>query len=378
MSGVENETPTAEVTIPVTASPSKAPKTSLKNIPLKQIRESKIALRDVDKTDEKYLGLVESIRHNGVYNAIVVRELGKEDGEMVYGLVDGLQRYTASGDAGRPTIPAQVVELSDAKVLEAQIIANVHRIETKKFQYAKQLDKILAENPFLTMSQLADSLSKSPGWLSDQLGLTKLPDDVGGLVDEGKISLSNAYVLAKLPPEEMPNFIERAMTQQPGEFAPQVNARVKEVREARRQGREARGESFVPTPFVQKIGDIKAELENPQALVALIDSEKPKTPIEAAKLALQWVLHTDSLSLAAAEQKYNDKKLQDKEEKSKRDREKLAKKTLEAQRIARELSEKANATGIDLDAEADRIAAEAAAAEEAGEGEPYEKEPVNA
>jgi ParB/RepB/Spo0J family partition protein len=367
-----------QATIPVAATPTPAVegrKLRLKEIPLRQIRESKVALRDVDKEDEKYLGLVDSIRDHGVMNAIVVREIGKEDGEMVYGLIDGLQRFTASGDAGKPTIPAQI--------LEAQIIANVHKIETKKFQYAKQLEKILAENPFMTMNELAGRLNKSAQWLSDQLNLSKLPNEVGTLVDEGKIGLSNAYVLSKLPVEEMANFIERAMTQQPGEFAPQVNSRMKEIREARRQGREAQGETFNGVPYLQKMAPIKAELDQPTAIKHLLETQQPKTPIEAAKLTLAWVLMIDPITLTERQRKYEEKRSQDKAEKEKRDKEKLARKSVEAQKVAAQLREKADAAGLDLEAERVRIEredAERAAAAASGEGqtEPFEKEPVPA
>lgn len=334
------------------------PKTKLREIPLKHIRESKIALRDVDRQNEQYIGLVDSIRARGVYNSILVRELGKEDGQMYYGLVDGLQRFSACGDAGRETIPANIIELTDAQVLEAQIIANVHRVETKPVQYSKQLQKILSENPFMTLSELADRLAKSPSWLNDRLGLTKLSDAIGVLVDEGKVNLSNAYVLAKLPAEEQNNFVERAMTQQPVEFAPQVNQRVKEIRDAKRQGRDPEGEKFQAVAFLQKIGTIKTELEQPQALLALLESQKPKNPMAAAILALQWALHLDPLSVAESERRYEEKKRNDAEAKQKRDREKLTKKTLDAQATAAKLQEQAAASGLDLDAERARLEAE--------------------
>lgn len=360
--------------------PTQLPPTRLKQIPLRQIRESKVALRDVDRENDEYIGLVDSIRRRGVLLPVLVREIGKENGEVTYSLVDGLQRYTASQDAGRETIPAQIIDMNDGAVLEAQIIANVHRVEMKAYQYSKQLQKILAQNPFMAMSELADRLSKSPSWLNDRLGLTKLSEEIGQIVDEGKINLSNAYVLAKLPKEEQVSFIERAMTQPPSEFAPQVNARVKEIKEARRQGREAQGEQFVAMPFCQKVPTIKSELDNPSLILALIENEKPKTPVEAAKLTLRWVLSIDPITLAERKRIYDDKKTQEKADKEKRDREKLAKRTLDAQKTAMELQEKATASGLDLEAERKRLieedAAAAAAAAENGETETgaFEKE----
>jgi hypothetical protein len=190
-------------------------------------------------------------------------------------------------------------------------------------------------------------------------------------------------VLSKLPVEEMANFIERAMTQQPGEFAPQVNSRMKEIREARRQGREAQGETFNGVPYLQKMAPIKAELDQPTAIKHLLETQQPKTPIEAAKLTLAWVLMIDPITLTERQRKYEEKRSQDKAEKEKRDKEKLARKSVEAQKVAAQLREKADAAGLDLEAERVRIEredAERAAAAASGEGqtEPFEKEPVPA
>lgn len=101
----------------------------LKSIPLSLIRENPVALRNVNRKGEGYLGLVDSVRKDGVLNAIVVREIkDPTNGNVVYGLVDGLHRFSAASDAGLTEIPAQVKDMDDAAVLEAQLIANVHKI----------------------------------------------------------------------------------------------------------------------------------------------------------------------------------------------------------------------------------------------------------
>ncbi len=352
----EENAPQVATATATESGPVALPKTKLKEIPLRHIRESKVALRDVDKTNEQYIELVDSIRIRGVLNPILVRELGKEDGEMFYSLVDGLQRFTASADAGRESVPAQIIELSDAQVLEAQIIANLHRVEMKPVQYSKQLHKILAENPFLTLSELSKRLAKSPSWLMSMLSLTKIKNtDIAQLINDGKIPLANAYVLAKLPEEEQLNFIERAMTEAAAQFAPAVNARVKEIRDAKRQGRDPDAEQFVAVGFLQKIVDIKTELSTPNALLALIEAKKPKTPMDAAKLALSWVLHLDEMSIAESKRKYDEKKKNDKDSKQKRDSEKLAKKAAAARMTAQELMAKATEQGLDVDAAAAEI-----------------------
>ena len=70
-------------------------------VPLLLIRENPVALRGVDKTLEKYLGLVDSIKEQGVIKPIALqKKTDEETGEQYYILIDGLQRFSAAGDAG--------------------------------------------------------------------------------------------------------------------------------------------------------------------------------------------------------------------------------------------------------------------------------------
>lgn len=312
-------------------------KTTLQHIPLAQIRENPVALRSVNRTSEEYLGLVDSIRINhskggpGVLNPINVREAKDPDtGELVYGLIDGLHRFTAAQDAGLETIPAQVVTMSDAEILEAQIMANVHKVETKAAEYSKQLLRILAQNPTLTIAELSAKLGKTPKWLSDRLSLVKLTEPIQKLVDENKVNLTNAYALAKLEADEQVNFLDRAMTQQPSEFVPAVNARVKELRDLRRQGKDKQEESFVPVPHLQKLADLRNEMEAPQVGPTLIKQNGISDPVSAFKMGIMWALHMDPLSVEAGRQKWEQKKKERDEAKKAREIEREQKKAEKA------------------------------------------------
>jgi ParB/RepB/Spo0J family partition protein len=122
----------------------------LKHVNIDEIFEPEESLRKVDRKHENYIGLVESIRLKGVMNPITVRELQDDKGETIYGLVDGLQRLSASRDAGKETIPCHVIDVEEGKLLESQIIANVHKIETKPVEYSKAILKIIEGNPLLS------------------------------------------------------------------------------------------------------------------------------------------------------------------------------------------------------------------------------------
>jgi ParB/RepB/Spo0J family partition protein len=277
----------------------------LKKVAVSEIRENPVALRTVNRESEEYMGLVDSIREKGFLGAITVRpKTDVETGQTYYELIDGLHRFCATKDAGFEEINVDVVSLDDAQVLEGQLMLNIHKVETRPIEYSKQLTRILVLNPLLTEAELASKLGKSPQWISERLGLTKIANEnIALLVNEGKIKLANAYALAKLPPDEMAAFVDRAMTQQPDEFLPVVHARVKEIKDAKRKGLDAAPQEFQPVAFMQKMKDIKEELENRQVGAALIRATGVSTPEDGFHLAIQWVMHLDVKSIAVQKAK---------------------------------------------------------------------------
>lgn len=304
--------------------------TKLLHIPLKDIRENPVALRPVDKSGDKYLLMVDSVKQEGILNPINVREISTPgpEGQQLYSVCDGLHRYTAACDAGLTTIPAQVVSKTDAEVLEAQIIANIHKVETQPAQYSKQLNRMVLQNPDLTLLEISTRLAQSTQWLSDRLSLVNLQEDIQKDVDAGLIKVSNAVALAKLPPEMQADFIDRAKTQSPGEFVPSVAAAVKAHRDAIRAGRDPSDPVFVAVPMLQKLGDVKAALENIKPLAdELIALAAPKTPVEVFELAVKWCLRSDPKSISIAKQKW------EADQKAKEDKKAAAKAEREAKKL---------------------------------------------
>lgn len=283
--------------------------TQLKHIPLKQIRENPVALRAVNRTDVNYIQFVDAVKDVGILNPISVREVkDATTGEIFYGIIEGLHRYTASLDAGKETIPAQVMTMDDAEVEEAQIIGNIHKIETTPVQYSKALQRLMGRNPMSTFSQMAQKLHRSDTWLKERLGLTKLTKAVGDLVDSGKINLSNAYVLAKLPEDKQADFANRAMEMSPQEFGGTVTAFKRELDKARREGRQPAAEGFVAVARARKTAEIKQELENPVIGPQLVREAGIKTAEEGFLLGLQYSVHLDSRSVEAAKAKAEQRK----------------------------------------------------------------------
>lgn len=315
-------------------------KSTVAQIPLKDIRANEVALREVDRSSEDFLGLVESIKQMGVLSSISVRvAIDPETKQEYYEIIDGLHRFTASQEAGLDDIPAQIMDKTDAEVLVAQIIGNVQRIETKPVEYTQGLLRILGMNPLMTEAELAVKLGKSPAWIAQRLSLNKLDPKVAQLVDSGEIALANAYPLTRLPKEEQINWIERAMTMGTGEFGPQVLARAKEIRDANRKGNDAPKEEWSPQPYLRKLTEIKDGFESAESVDSLTapllsenDSDATVARITAAvKHGIAWTINMDPASQEASKLRQAERIKKEAEAKDKRDAERKALRAKEAE-----------------------------------------------
>ncbi|MCK9460589.1 MAG: ParB/RepB/Spo0J family partition protein [Proteobacteria bacterium] len=328
-----------------------AGKSILKVLEVGKIHENPVALRSVNKENEDYLGLVESIRSKGFFGAITVREkVDSESGTKFYELIDGLHRFNAAKDAGLTEINCNILDMDDANVLEAQLMANVHKVETRAIDYTKQLLRMLSMNAMMTEAELAGKLGKSFEWLSQRLSLTKIKDaEIQKMINDGKIKLTNAYVLAKLPPEEQAAWLDRAITLPPPEFSEQADARAKEIRDAKRKGKDAGEAVFQPVAFLQKVGDIKNEMSSGEIGKILCRECDVKTPVDGFTLGISWVLHMDPKSVQVQVDKENQRKAEAEVAKTKRETEAAKKKAekatkmqAEAAKLAAEAKERLN------------------------------------
>jgi len=303
----------------------------LKDIALVDIVESPIALRTVVEDSEKVHEMLESVRSKGVIEPIQVRLLkeGKDIGK--YCIINGLHRFTCAKRAGMATIPARVMDVTEAVALEDQIVTNIHRVDTKPVEYAKALKRMLSYYPLMTMAELAAKIFQSTTWISERFNLLSLPAEIQHSVDAGEISLTNAFALSKLPPTEVCNFLERAMTLPPGEFVPLVDQRKKEIQAAKRTGSAVPAEKFVAIPVMRKPAEVKAEFENPAIAGQVIASAGATSPESAFAAAIAWVLKMDSISIADAKAKHNAREKAKFDAAERRSAETLAKKVASAQ-----------------------------------------------
>lgn len=317
----------------------------LKFIPVKDIRENVNSLRGVKKDDEKYQNLLASVKTRGVLEPIQVKRIKDPDNPegTLYGLINGLQRFSAAQDAGLKEIPAHIMEANQAEIEELQIITNLVKIETKPAEYAKQLNLILERNPNMSILQLAEKLNCGEQWIKERLSLLKLPEQLQTVVDEGKMKLGNAKELAKLvgkvDDESFNAFAQRAMTERPDQFVPAVTEQIKEINKARKEGRAAEQKEFAPHPYQRPFGEVKEEFLNPSVGEQLINDQKPKSKLDVWNLAIAWVVRMDPTSQEERIQEHKDKEAKREADKEARRKEREAKRQAEANKVAGDMEE---------------------------------------
>lgn len=150
-------------------------------------------------------------------------------------IIDGFCRYEAFNelikegvvepDYAIPCDEIEVDSITDVWVL--QLSSNAHNIDTKPVEYANHLKRYIAyeleENQrVVTQEELARTFGKSPAFISKVLRLNNLDEKSKQLIEDGTISVGNAYNLARIPEEDRDEFIQNAITNETDEFQEMV------------------------------------------------------------------------------------------------------------------------------------------------------------
>ena len=140
--------------------------------------------------------LADSITQHGVLQPLLVRPLVTGG----YQLVAGERRWRASRMAGLKEVPVVVKELSDVETMEIAIIENLQREDLNAVEEAEGI-KTLIDTFGFTQEQAAQKLGKSRTAVTNSLRLLNLPDSVGSLLKDGKISMGHARALLAVEDE---------------------------------------------------------------------------------------------------------------------------------------------------------------------------------
>jgi ParB family transcriptional regulator, chromosome partitioning protein len=136
--------------------------------------------------------LADSILEHGVVQPIIVKKSIKG-----YELIAGERRTKASKLAGLKTIPAIIRDFNDQEMMEIALIENIQRENLNPIEEANAYENIINSTK-MTQDEIAKKFGKSRSYITNMLGLLKLPEETKKLVENGKLSMSHARSLSKL------------------------------------------------------------------------------------------------------------------------------------------------------------------------------------
>ncbi len=143
--------------------------------------------------------LATSIKEYGVVQPIIVKKSIKG-----YELIAGERRLRASKKAGLVEIPAIIKDFTDQEMMEIALIENIQREDLNAIDEAKSVLNIINLRGF-TQEEFAKKFGKSRVYITNLLGLLKLPNNIQEMVVNKELSPSHARVLSKLDDENQIN-----------------------------------------------------------------------------------------------------------------------------------------------------------------------------
>lgn len=277
-------------------------------VPIGSVIQSKSQLRDVDKKSEEYKRMVETMKlPSGLINPISVREqVNADTNEIELILVDGAHRLASATEAGFQEIMVHIMDLNELEAMSAQIIGNSARKDTKHYEFAKQLRRMLAIKPELRPSDLANVTGHSIGWIKKLLKLETLDPAIGAAVDKGSIGVSSAIAIAQLPEDLQGEWsVKAAEAKNETEFVESVLAYQRERKKAEKAGLDPNTVGFVAAFKLRKFNEIKDLLEEEGNATLARIVEGSKKPLEAAIRAISYIGQVDENSIVTRKAAYD-------------------------------------------------------------------------
>ncbi len=154
---------------------------------------------------DKITQLAETIRAQGFLQRLLVRPWpGKPN---TFELVDGERRWRAAQQLGIATLPVDVRELSDAQVIEIQLVAGETGEPLTPLEEATGFKTALGlkdekGQPLYTLRSLAEKLGCGKTHIEQRIDLLRLPAAVREWVATGSLAPRTANLLARIPDAE--------------------------------------------------------------------------------------------------------------------------------------------------------------------------------
>jgi ParB/RepB/Spo0J family partition protein len=153
--------------------------------------------------DERLKALADSVRLHGVLEPLIVRP-----GDTVWEIVAGERRFRAAQLAGLDQVPVIARPLTDEQVLEFSLIENLHRDDLAPLELARGFRRLITTNPTKHSAEsIATRMGMSATWVWDRLKLLDLVPEAQAILDEERMSIGHAILIARLKPADQQRVI---------------------------------------------------------------------------------------------------------------------------------------------------------------------------
>ena len=143
--------------------------------------------------DEKSLAeLADSIRQQGVLQAIGVRPIAENRFEIVF----GERRYRASQIAGLEEIPAVILDISDETAEEMAVTENLQRKDVTPIEEANAYQKLI-ESGRHDVQSLAVQFGKNESYIRTRLKFVSLIPEIAQLLEQDVLTISVATEICR-------------------------------------------------------------------------------------------------------------------------------------------------------------------------------------
>jgi ParB family chromosome partitioning protein len=167
-------------------------KEDLRQLPIEILQRGRYQPRR-EMAPETIQELADSIRTYGVLQPIIVRNIDKDN----YEIIAGERRWRAAQLAGLTEIPVIIKNISDEATLAIALIENIQRENLNALEEAIALQRLLDEFG-MTHQQVAEAVGKSRTTVTNLLRLLNLAPEVKTLLEQKKIEMGHARALLAL------------------------------------------------------------------------------------------------------------------------------------------------------------------------------------
>jgi ParB family chromosome partitioning protein len=185
-------------------------------------------------SEEELADLTNSIRENGLLQAIVVRPAAR-GGAVRWELVAGERRWRACMRLGWREIPATVREVDDRTLLVLALVENLQRSGLSPLEEADGFRRLVEEFS-VTQHQIAEMVGRDRSTVANALRLLQLPATVRQMVADGRLSAGHARALLGLANDRLITELAREAADD-GLSVREVESRVQRGRPAERRRR---------------------------------------------------------------------------------------------------------------------------------------------